>query len=650
MVSSDWSAGTNWYRSQRRPRFRTWRRCSQYLTMRDGTPIAVDLYLPDGAHQPMPTIVRQTRYYRGIQVARWLQPWLTGERMGDITSQIRPLFLTRGYAWLDVDTRGSGASFGTRPCPWSVNEIRDGSDIVSWIVDQPWSNGLVGTTGVSYDGTAAEMLMTNEHPAVRACAPRFSLFDTYRDVAFPGGLQLAWFTHAWGQANAALDRNQPYDFAGELFRIRLQTDANPDRVVPGTQAHQWVQFFEHPTVKKYLRLVLKQVVQGVRPVDDDPSMQRLAQAVRTHAHNFNVHDGAQHMVYRDDVPAQAPPEIQSISQFSPATYGTKLDRPEVAYLNTSGWYDGGYTTSAVARHRYLQQATSHLLLGPWNHGGKLNLSPFAHEHNSSYDHAAELLRFFDMYLDEGSMDIELPPVRYFQQGTERWYSSPCWPPATVRPRALYLSENRQLLEIQEQSNGSDTYEVDLSAGTGPRSRWHTILCPETHVDYPQRARQDQSLLVYDSPPLGAAFEVTGQPTVWLFLSSTASDGAFFAYLEELLPSGKVIYVTEGMLRGIHRRCTLQSDEQGLTRIFRSFLRQDADPIPPGQVVELIFELYPVSYRFQKGSRIRLALAGADSDHFAQPCSQAPTWNLQRHQLFPSRIVLPSPFPDQPMFT
>src|SRR5205085_323457 len=65
--------------------------------------------------------------------------------------------------------------------------------------------------GISYDGTCAEMLLVNRHPAVRAVAPMFSLYDAYTDIGFPGGVHLAWFTEHWGRFNALLDRNAPHE-------------------------------------------------------------------------------------------------------------------------------------------------------------------------------------------------------------------------------------------------------------------------------------------------------------------------------------------------------------------------------------------------------------------------------------------------------
>ena len=69
-------------------------------------------------------------------------------------------YINHGYAFVVVDARGSGASFGTRVQEWSPDEVRDGAEIMDWIVAQSWSNGRIGSTGISYDGTAAEFALT----------------------------------------------------------------------------------------------------------------------------------------------------------------------------------------------------------------------------------------------------------------------------------------------------------------------------------------------------------------------------------------------------------------------------------------------------------------------------------------------------------
>jgi uncharacterized protein len=193
------SSGTDaaWYgASSPRRTYRGMRYFSRYLTMRDGVRIALTLCLPaeraDGAQ--LPTILNQTRYFRSMELRRPFRTLLGGKALHHIpsTARSRKRFVAAGYAWVDVDVRGTGASYGSRVSEWSPDEVRDGAEIVDWIVRQPWSNGRVGALGSSYSGAAAEFLLANAHPAVRAVAPRFALFDAYPDIAFPGGIHAAW--------------------------------------------------------------------------------------------------------------------------------------------------------------------------------------------------------------------------------------------------------------------------------------------------------------------------------------------------------------------------------------------------------------------------------------------------------------------------
>src|SRR5271165_5583235 len=72
------------------------------------------------------------------------------------------------------------------------------------------------------------MLLVNQHPAVRAVAPLFALFDAFPDVAFPGGVHLAWFTDAWARYNGALDRGA----FGEAFAHVVRLIARAAAVSP----------------------------------------------------------------------------------------------------------------------------------------------------------------------------------------------------------------------------------------------------------------------------------------------------------------------------------------------------------------------------------------------------------------------------------
>ena len=73
----------------------------------------------------------------------------------------------------------------------------------------------------------------------------------------------------------------------------------------------------------------------------------------------------------------------------------------------------------------------------------------------------------------------------------------------------------------------------------------------------------------------------------------------------------------------------------------SFRRQDAAPLKPGEATRLTIALLPTSWRLRKGSRLRLAIAGADADHYAQgPHGRPPTLTMHHGGAMASRLDLP----------
>jgi hypothetical protein len=596
---------------------------SRYLTMRDGVRIAVNVYVPESSssRRRLPTIVHQTRYYRSMELRLLLRALRGGKTFEHIppTAKSRKRFVANGYAWVDVDVRGSGASNGSRACEWSPDEIRDGAEVVDWIIRQPWSNRRVGAVGTSYDGACAEFLLVNRHPAVRAIAPRFSLFDAYTDIAFPGGIHAAWFTESWGRYNDALDRNAPHEVAG-----------------------RWV----------------KLLVTGVQPVQDDRDRSLRAGAIAAHRDNYDVHEQARTLTFRDDVAPSDPyhhrggndfhpvgtpiDESGSINLFSPHNYWRDTEASGAAVYNYGGWFDGAYAHAAIKRFLTVSTDGSRLILGPWNHGGRWHIKPGHGPRKSTFDHDGELLRFFDHHLKDGDGDIGSERrVHYFTMGENRWKASDVWPPPAVT-RTYYLSAERtmSLDPPASDTTAGDEYLVDRTAGTGAHSRWRTQVAIGVAVRYPDRREQDSRLLTYTSAALDRAIEVTGHPVVSLFVTSTAEDGTVFVYLEDIDPRGRVAYVTEGQLRVRHRR--LSADPPAYRQVvpYRTYTRAEARPLSPGDIAELTFDLLPTSYVFDVGHRIRVAVAGADASHFAVVPDGQSTLYMHRSRRHASRIDLP----------
>ena len=365
----------------------SWNRTSQYLTMRDGVKLAVDLYIPDDLEpgEQIPTMIHQTRYWRAFEY-RWFISLFKDKRSRGIIGNYAERFLQQGYAWVDVDVRGSGASFGTRPVAYSPAEIQDGAEIVDWIISQPWSNGKVGAMGISYSGGTAEMLLVNQHQAVKAIAPMFAGFDLYSEIAFPGGIHLKWFTETWTYINNQLDHNE-LPFAGWIANM---------------------------------------FVRGVHPVDEDTDHQLLTKAVKEHDVNWSPFNEASGLTFRDDPPPsrQAP----TIDALSTQTFAKEIESSGAAIYSYSGWFDGGYGLAAIKRHLQHKNPQNKLILGPWDHGGKRQISPYAIG-PAKFDHAEELIQFFNQHLQNNQTGTHnKTPIKYYTMGAERWNTSTNWPP------------------------------------------------------------------------------------------------------------------------------------------------------------------------------------------------------------------------------
>ena len=576
---------------------------SRYVTMRDGTKIAIDLFLPKGLEpgRQLPAILEQNRYWRSIHV-----PWPFRLVFGEIPDEAeKRRFVTHGYAWIEADVRGTGASYGSCPNPnFSEEQIRDGADIVDWIVRQPWSDGKVGATGISFGGTTAQLLLANDHPAVKAVAVRYSEFDEYTDVVFPGGILFSSLVDRWGSFTQALDR-----------------DTVPDSV---------------PT---WMWLGGKILGAGVRPVDADRDGSMLRAAVRDHDANFNRYAEVGTLAYRDDVGSSG----LCIDRISAHRSASEMLASGAAIYSQSGWLDGAYVHAAIKRYLTVRTPGSRLVIGPWSHGGLRNISPSSTSRTPQFDFTGDLLRFFDYHLKGIDTGIAAEkPIHYFTMGEERWKTADTWPPPEARMVSYYFAAaNRLATRADGAPDAHDTYRVDRRAGAGHRTRWDDITGGGTpRTEYTDRREADARLLVYTSAPLEHDTEVTGHPLVTLYMRSSAVDGQFFAYLEDVDEHGRALAITDGQLRAIHRKLSDGTPPYRDVVPYRSFTSADAAPLVPGEIAELVFDLLPTSYLFRRGHSIRVALAGADVDHFAPLPDDPPILDVYRDAAHPSHIDLP----------
>lgn len=590
---------------------------SRYLTTRDGTRLAADLHLPRERppDERLPTIVTFSTYLRGMEFrvpgteAAMRRADLLDPDWGDAFARL-------GFAHLLVEIRGAGASFGTKRSVFVDDLVRDGNDVLDWVVDQPWSNGAVGATGISALGLTSMFLATGKHPALKAIAPRFTVFDVFGDVHAGGLLQQRFLTDV-GAVIRAMDQNRLHDTV------------------------------EHPVARQAMRLLVK----GIRGVDEDRDGARLAAAVAEHEHNEGF-DREIAAVRRRDDPLPHTTDAATLDTQSPFNLAAELVASGVAVHAMGGWMDGAFARAMIHLHRNVPNPGSRLTIGPWAHGGRFYSSPVLgrRRRRTAFAQASELARFFDLHLrdvDRGLADEA--PVHYFTMGEERWKEAPGWPPPGLVTRALHLAGAGRLVDVAPEQPDVDRYVVEREATTGIWSRYGKHLAGKMGpARYGNRAKADRRLRCYTSAPLDTDLEVTGHPFVTLTLACDREDAALFVYLEDVAPDGHVRMITDSCLRLSHRATGGEPPYEHLG-VWRTGADADIEPVTPGAVMELTLDLLPTSWLFSAGHAIRLAIAGADVDNFLTVPEEgpAPTFAIHHGGEHVARLDLPVMPRDRP---
>jgi hypothetical protein len=353
--------------------------------------------------------------------------------MGDYVKTM----VQNGYAVVNVDVRGSGASYGSRIHPWTQEEVKDGAEIVNWMIAQEWCDGNIGTIGVSYSGTTAEFLLHNQHPNVKAAILMYSLFDVYDDIAYPSGIKFRWFIENWGSANSKLDEN----------KLPLKN------------------------------LFAKILVKGVKPIRSDQKRKTFKKALRSHDENMDVHETASGITFRDDAPENQ--IIETMDVFSPHTYIEQANASQTPVYTWSGWMDGDYQNASVKRYLNYTHPQNKMILGPWDHGGNFNVSPYSHG-RSGFNHIGEILKWFDFHLKGKENGLyQEAPIHYFTMVQDEWKTATEWPPAGTKKRKFYLDmeSDLRLTKPIRPKNAYTPCIVDTNAGTGSDTRWLSSIHP-----------------------------------------------------------------------------------------------------------------------------------------------------------------------------
>lgn len=450
---------------------------------RDGICLSADVYLPRGA-QGLPTIVQWTPYEstrdRFIAWGVW--------------------FAKRGYAAVVVDVRGRYESDGAFTA-WE-NDGRDAHDTLTWVAEQQWSNGRVGTWGRSYGALVQWQLLHLGHPNLVCVAPQVIHDDYFWDGYWTGGaFQLSLTLGAaalWTSANSLITGPVAGDVVLSDRVVRHLPLIELDEMAIGRRVGYWRTWWEHQENDAYWR------------------------------------------------------------QFR--------HRPEavtVPIFQQGGWFDP-YSGSHLRTFAAIGDGVpNRVLMGPWSHEeeveefrGDVDLSAGV---TVVRDHE---LAFYDRFLKEEANDWDArPPLELFVLGANEWRAESEWPLARTESTPFYLRQGGALSrEEPRPDEPADRYAYDPEDPVPTVGGVSSVLTmtrgAETPVlpgpwDQRDLERRDD-VLVYTSEPLDRDLEVIGPVEMVLYAASSARDTDWIVRLCDVHPDGRSIFVTEGIVRARYR--------------------------------------------------------------------------------------------------
>lgn len=536
---------------------------SQYIAMRDGTKLAIDICRPKDRHTgkvvetPLPVVWMHTPYNRRYNNTK---DKLTVDHYAGTASRL----VKYGYVVATVDFRGLYASFGHNEGfnrgEWVGAARRDAYDVTEWLAAQPWSNGNIGMWGCSATGGSQMQAVTVAPPHLKAIFPMSFEFDVY-DFRVPGGIQ-------------------------------RPSGATPP---PGSGL---------PHEKR-------DVMAAAVDLDADEALLKEART----AHIGTIEDPG-NLPFRDSVSTSLTDEDsrQWWIKSSPSTYLDRINASGIAMYMAVNWDEGSTKPGPFfAINNFTVPAK--LVVGPGVHCDWR--TPMV---MTGFDIVVEELRFFDYWLkgiDNGIMKED--PVYYFTynapKGSE-WRSAKRWPLPEEKRVTYHLGSGALGTTQPTQFDAKDTASATSSSPT---------------------ARARVARFVYDTPPLAADTQMTGHPTIDLWVSTTATDGDFVATIQDVAPDGTVAsYNTQGQLRASLRR-TSKPPYNRLGLPYHRSTAADVAPLVPGEPVELEFAILPISMVFKAGHRIRLVVETSSPGPRDGP---APVVTLYRDANRPSRLTLP----------
>lgn len=449
----------------------------QRVEMRDGIALATDIYLPSEEGE-YPTLLVRDIYTNGSPANR--------QRYAKFAT-------TNGYAFVFQSARGRYDSDG-QWYPY-FQEINDGDDTLTWIAEQPWSNGKVGMFGTSYLASVQWLAALNRNPALVAIAPAMSPGNYYRDVAYPGGAFSLLSRARWGVGlvSGRTTASFPVDWINGIGHLPLDTLAES----VGFDVRHFQDWLDHPSYDSYW----------------EP---------------LNLEARASEMI----VPA--------------LNFGGWYD---VFLRSTIGSYKTMTEEAATEAARNGQR----LVIGPWPHGWNASTKTGDQEfgENALIDVEPLLLEWFDYWMKDGQ-EPKGAPIKIFVMGENIWREENEWPLARTVYEPFYLHADKTLsIDPPTDDSGSLRYTYD-PADPVP-TLGGNIMEPTLRGPYDQAPLDDRKdVLRFFTEPFRERMEITGPISAELYATTDSTDTDFMAKLIVVKPDGTSFNLVDGVIRARYR--------------------------------------------------------------------------------------------------
>jgi putative CocE/NonD family hydrolase len=451
------------------------------VPMRDGVRLCSDIYMPkqEGKY---PAILTRLPYGKS--------EWYCGEPVKG------RFWASRGYAYVVQDVRGKHKSEGR----WEpfVNEVNDGYDSIDWISKQPWSNGRIGMSGISYFGYTSLAAAVSGHPALICAAPRMTAADIYGVWMYKSGAFCMQTMGSWliGEEH----RKEQNDLLIDYWHLPLLSLGE----AAGLRDSHFRACIEHHRRDDYwARINLNGCYEKIRiPM---------------------LHMGGWYDVFLK---------------------GTVDD-----------W------TELCLRGDDKARGNQWLVIGPDDHEssplttGRIGQVRIGEDR---VDHATEVMaEFFDYWLKGADNGFEKSSrVKIFVIGDNIWRNETSWPLGRMRPTEYYMHSRGRANSLMGDgslsteaptSEPSDTYLYD-PADPVRQSLDEDLWYLAKSLKDRSRMERRSDVLVYSSDLLTSDLEMTGPISLRLFASSTSDETDFVAKLVDVFPDGYGHMIQEGIFR------------------------------------------------------------------------------------------------------